>query len=150
MSTLKIRIPHDAIVFVGDGRKALFLRNAGDEQYLNLKPERVFLDHNPPTHQQGTDRPGRTFSSVGPGRSAVESTDWHELEQHRFVRAVSAALEKLVRAHHVRSLIIVAPPRTLADLRRDLHDDVKVHVVAEVNKDLTKHTIEEIEKHLLE
>ena len=150
MSTLKIRIPHDAIVFVGDGRKALFLRNAGDEQYLNLKPERVFLDHNPPTHQQGTDRSGRTFSSVGPGRSAVESTDWHELEQHRFVRAVSAALEKLVRAHHVRSLIIVAPPRTLADLRRDLHDDVKVHVVAEVNKDLTKHTIEEIEKHLLE
>jgi protein required for attachment to host cells len=150
MSTLTIQIPHDAIVFVGDGRKALFLRNAGDEQYLNLKPERVFLDHNPPTHQQGTDRPGRTFSSVGPGRSAVESTDWHDLEQHRFVRAVSAALEKLVRARHVRSLIIVAPPRTLADLRRDLHDDVKVHILAEISKDLTKHTTEEIEKHLLE
>jgi protein required for attachment to host cells len=125
----KIKIPHDAIVFVGDGRKALFLRNAGDDKDLNLKAERVFVDHNPPTHEQGTDRPGRGYSSVGPGRSAVEPTDWHDLEQHRFVRAVSAALE---------TLIIVAPPRTLADLRHDLHDDVKARVLAEVSKGLTK------------
>jgi protein required for attachment to host cells len=48
------KIPHDGIVFVGDGRKALFLRNEGDEKYPNLKTERVFLDHNPPTHEQGT------------------------------------------------------------------------------------------------
>jgi protein required for attachment to host cells len=46
-------------------------------------------------------------------------------------------------------LIIVAPPRTLADLRQDLHDDVKARVVAEVNKDLTKHAIDVIEKHLV-
>ena len=72
----KIQIPHDAIVFVGDGRKALFLRNEGDEKFPNLKTESVFLDdHNPPTHEQGTDRPGRSHSSVGPGRSAVETTD---------------------------------------------------------------------------
>jgi protein required for attachment to host cells len=33
----KISIPHDTIVFVGDGRKALFLRNAGDEKFPDLK-----------------------------------------------------------------------------------------------------------------
>lgn len=65
----KIQIPHDAIVFVGDGRKALFLRNDGDEKYPNLKTEQVFVDHNPPTHEQGTERPGRSFSSMGPGRA---------------------------------------------------------------------------------
>ena len=27
----KLQIPHNAFVFVGDGRKALFLHNAGDE-----------------------------------------------------------------------------------------------------------------------
>ena len=48
MSTL--RIPHDAIVFVGDGRKALFLRNDGDKKFPDLKAERVFIDENPPTH----------------------------------------------------------------------------------------------------
>lgn len=31
MSLLKI--PHNAFVFVGDGRKALFLRNEGDEKF---------------------------------------------------------------------------------------------------------------------
>jgi len=144
----KIEIPHDAIVFVGDGRKALFLRNDGDEKYPNLRTERVLVDDNPPTHEQGTDRPGRSFSSMGPGRSAVEPTDWHDLEQHHFVRTVSAALEKLVRERRVKALIIAAPPRTLADLRRDLHDDVKACIIAEVNKDLTKHPLDEIEKHL--
>jgi protein required for attachment to host cells len=34
-----LRIPHDAYVFVGDGRKALLLRNEGDAQYPNLKTE---------------------------------------------------------------------------------------------------------------
>ena len=31
----KIDIPHDAFVFVGDGRKALFLRNEGDAKFPN-------------------------------------------------------------------------------------------------------------------
>jgi len=144
----KIQIPHDAIVFVGDGRKALFLRNDGDEKYPNLKTEQVFVDHNPPTHEQGTERPGRSFSSIGPGRSAIEPTDWHDLEQHHFVREVSAALEKIVRERHVKALVIAAPPRTLADLRRDLHSDVTARIIAEVGKDLTKHPLDEIEKHL--
>ena len=60
----KMSIPHDAIVFVGDGRKALFLRNAGDEKFPNLKTERVFVDQNPATHDQGSDRPGRLFASA--------------------------------------------------------------------------------------
>ena len=30
-----VRIPHRAIVFVGDGWKALFLRNEGDEKFPN-------------------------------------------------------------------------------------------------------------------
>ena len=33
----KLKIPHNAFVFVGDGRKALFLRNDGDEKFPNLK-----------------------------------------------------------------------------------------------------------------
>jgi protein required for attachment to host cells len=145
----KIQIPHDAIVFVGDGRKALFLRNEGDEKYPNLKTERVFVDFNPPTHEQGTDKPGRSYSSVGHGRSSVTQTDWHELEEHHFARMVAKALEKLVRERHVKALVIAAPPRTLADLRQALHKDVKSHVIAEVDKDFTKQPVYEIEKHLV-
>ena len=102
----KISIPHDAFVFVGDGRKALFLRNEGDEKYLNLKTEQ------------------------------------------RFAHEVAAALQRVVRERKVKALVVVAPPRTLAELRRAFHAEVKSRIVAEIDKDLTKQPIYEIEKHL--
>ncbi len=147
--TGKLKNPHDAYVFVGDGRKALFLRNDGDEKFLFLKTEQVFTDDNPATHEQGTDRPGRAFKSAGTTqRSAVEGTDWHEIEQHLFAGRVAEALERVVRERHVKALVVVAPPRTLADLRHAIHADVKARIVAEFNKDLTKLPLIEIEQHL--
>jgi len=143
-----VKIPHNAFVFVGDGRKALVLRNEGDADLLNLKTERVFTDQNPPTHEQGADRPGRAFSSVGVVRSSVAQTDWHKLEEHRFAAEVAAALERIVRERGVEVLVVVAPPRALADLRKAFHPNVKKRIVAEIDKDLTKHPVDQIEKHL--
>jgi len=146
----KLNIPHDAVVFVGDGQKALFLRNRGDDRFPNLTTERVFGEKDLPTREQGTDRPGRAFKRAGTNlRSAVEDTDWHELEKHRFADHVAAALEQLVRSQNVKHVVVVAPPRTLAELRRAFHDDVKRRIVAEVDKDLTKHPVWDIEKHLV-
>src|SRR5712675_2227850 len=146
----RLKIPHDAMIFVGDGRKALFLRNDGDEKFLNLKTEQVFVDDNPSTHEQGTDRPGRGFARANTNRrSGVEATDWHDLEEHRFAHRVAAAMEQLVRERNAKVLVIAAPPRTLADLRRAFHADVKSRIVAEIGKDLTKHPVVEIEKHLI-
>jgi protein required for attachment to host cells len=145
----KLKIPHNAFVFVGDGRKALFLRNEGDEKYPNLKTENVFEDVNPSTHEQGSDRPGHLGKGFGSGqRSAVEPVDWHDIEEHRFARKVAAAMEEIVRTRKVPALIVVAPPRTLADLRSAFHADVRARIIAEINKDLTRHPVGDIEKHL--
>lgn len=145
----KLKIPHNAFVFVGDGRKALFLRNEGDEKYPNLKTERVFEDANPLTHEQGSERPGRVSKAFDSGqRSAVEPVDWHHLEEHRFAVRVAAAMEEVVRDRNVPALIVVAPPRTLADLRGAFHADVRARIIAEINKDLTKHPVGDIERHL--
>lgn len=144
------KLPHDALVLIGDGRKALFLRNAGDEKMPNLRTERVFAEENPPTHEQGTDRPGRGVESAGTHRhSAIEQTDWHHIEEHRFAERVAKALEEVVRKGRVPALLIAAPPKTLSDLRKAFHADVKAKIVAEVGKDLTKHPVSEIETHLL-
>jgi protein required for attachment to host cells len=145
----EFRMPHDTLVLVGDGRKALFLRNHGDEKFPDLKVERVFSDPNPPTREQGTDKPGRAFAGVGSRRGAMEQTDWHDLEEHRFARAVADALERLVHEHKAERIVIASPPRTLADLRQALHADVKKRIVGELSKDLTHHPVHEIEKHLL-
>ena len=146
----KINLPHDAFVFVGDGRKALFLRNEGDEKFLNLKTEQVLVDQNPPTREQGSDQPGRAFASVGSRRSAVEDADWHVLEEQRFAHEVAAALQRIVRDRKVKALVVVAPPKTLAELRKAFHSEVKNRIVAEIDKDLTKQPVYEIEKHLAE
>ena len=146
----KLALPHDAFVFVGDGSKALFLRNAGDAKFPNLVTEQVFADANPATHDQGSDKPGRSAASAhSTQRSAMEPTDWHEIGEQRFVQRVSAALEALVRRLNAPALVIVAPPRALAELRAALHADVKARLIGEIDKDLTKHPVWEIEKHIL-
>src|SRR5579871_709237 len=92
--TAMTKLPHDALVFIGDGRKALFLRNAGDEQVPDLRTEQVFADDNPPTREQGTDKPGRSFARANAHRRAgVQQTDWHQLEEQRFAERVAAALQ---------------------------------------------------------
>ncbi|MCP3463375.1 host attachment protein [Bradyrhizobium sp. CCGUVB23] len=145
------KIPHRAVVFVGDGRKALFFRNEGDEKFPNLKMEAVFEDQNPAAHDQGSDRPGRVSKALHSGqRSSVEMTDWHELEERRFVKQVAAAAERIVRGEKSTALIIVAPSRTLSALRSEFHPDVKRRIVAELAKDLTRHPVGDIEKHLLD
>lgn len=143
------KLPHDALVFIGDGRKALFLRNVGDEQIPDLRTEQVFKEDNPPNHEQGTDRPGRGFASAGsPRRSGMEETDWHRLEERRFAVRVAAALEDVVRKRDVPAILVAAPPKTLAELRRAFHADVKAKIVGEVGKDLTKEPVDQIQAHL--
>ena len=144
-------IPHNAIILVGDGRKALFLRNDGDETFMNLKLEQVYEHDNPPTHAQGSEGPGRVSKAAySAQRSAVEAVDWHDLEENRFARKVAADLEKLVLERKTRAIVVIAPPRTLAVLREAFHHDVQKCIVAELHKDLTKHPVMEIEKHLTE
>ena len=145
----KFRMPSGAIVFIGDGRKALFLRNAGDAKFPHLVAEKVLVSDNPSTHEQGTDRPGRAFKGAGTHRRAsMETTDWHELGEHEFARRAAAALEQLVREGTVEAIVVVAPPRTLAELRERFSPAVKQLIIAEIDKDLTKHPVAEIEKHL--
>ncbi|PDT75798.1 host attachment protein [Bradyrhizobium sp. C9] len=144
-------IPKNALVLVGDGRKALMLRNEGDDRIPALKAEVVFEDQNPATHLQGTGRAGHFVKGIVSGqRGEVEPTDWHELEEYRFTRRVARAAETMVRSGRATVLVIVAPPRTLAQLRATLAPDVRRCIIAEIPKDLTKHAVREIEEHIVE
>lgn len=144
-----IKLPHRAVVFVGDGRKALFLLNEGDGLRPRLRVQQAFEDENPPTHEQGSDKPGRTLSGTEPNRSAMEQTDWHDVEKHRFARTVAGALDRFLRERQTEHLVIIAPPRTLADLRRLFSPTVQKSIVAELAKDLTGLTVSDISQYLV-
>jgi protein required for attachment to host cells len=140
----RIDIPQGALVLVGDGRKALFLRNRGTPLHVDLATERVLEHDNPETREQGSDRPGRYLGPDGVSRSALEQTDWHQLEEDRFATEISQALYRLAHANRFDHLIVVAPPKTLGTLRSAFHKEVATRVVAEIPKDLTGHSLPEI------
>jgi protein required for attachment to host cells len=146
MSKLKIR-PGEWVV-VCDGKKALVLENAGDEKFLNLKTREVFEHADPKTHEIGTDEPGRSFSSVGYGRSAMEQADWHDQEEQRFLQKLLGHLDSAVHSGQAKSLIIVAPPRALGVLRQAYSHELRKALRGEIDKDFVKMPVYEIEKHL--
>jgi len=139
-------VPHDALVIVGDGQKALFLRNKGHAQHVRLVVEQVLERDNPPTREQGTDRPGRSNASVGVARSAMEETDWHHMAEERFAGELADALYRRAHANLFEKLVIIAPPKVLGDLRKSLHAEVIARVTGEIPKELTSHPVAEIER----
>ena len=145
MNMKTVWIPHDSWILVGDGRKALMLRNSGTPQRPQFTVLDVLRDKaNPPTHEQGTDRPGRAMSSKSSARSAVEQTDWHEIAEEKFALSIASRLDGAARKGEFKQLVLVAPPHTLSALRKHLDAETLRRVIAEVDKDLTKHPIPEI------
>ena len=90
--------------------------------------------------------PGRAYSSVGEIRSAVGETDWHELEKERFAASIANRINKVALSGAFNQLVIVAPPKILGDLRHKFTRETETKIIAEVPKDLTHHTIAEIER----
>jgi len=139
-----MNIRHKALILVADGKRFLLLRNAGDFRKPALMFEGGGEQENPATSEQGSDQPGRASGSVGSARSSIEQTDFHQLEEDRFAGEVAELLGKLAKANDFEELIVAAPPRTLAELRKCFNKSVSSRIVAEVAKDLTKHPVNEI------
>jgi len=145
---IDLEVPAGALILVGDGRKALFLRNKGAPTHVELTVERVLEHPDPPTREQGTDRPGRYHGSDGVSKSAFEENDWHQLGEERFAAAVADALNRLAHADRFQHLILVAPPKVLGTVRTQLDKQAAGRVVAEVPKDLTSQPTAEIARTL--
>jgi protein required for attachment to host cells len=135
-------------VVVCDGAKALILENAGDAAAPNLKTKEVHEQPDPKTSDLGTDAPGRSISSSGGRRSAMEQTDWHDLAEQKFLADLAKRLDAAVTAGETKSLIIVAPPRALGVMRQHYSASVRNAVRAEIDKDYVRMPVHEIEKHL--
>jgi len=142
------RLKHKTWVLIADGEKALFLRNVGDATYPNLEVVRLMHEANPPSREQGTDRPGR-YNDVGAGgahRSSVEETDWHRLSKERFADEIAERLYRMAHRGDFDEIILTAPPLVLGEIRKKLHKEVEDRVVGELAKTLTGHPIPEIER----
>jgi protein required for attachment to host cells len=142
-----MQVPHRSFVVVADGKKMLFFRNEGDSEYPKLEVERKREQVNPSDLDQKTDQAGQAPSgSGGAGYSSYGETDFHQLEEDRFAAETAELLRKRALSNDFESLIIVAPPKTLGELRKHYHKEVEKRLAGEIAKDLTGHPVAEIEK----
>ncbi len=90
------------------------------------------------TRDLKSDRPGRGFSAARSGaRHAYEPPhDYHKLEKHRFMATLASVLEDACGRGSFDDLILVAPRRSLGELRGLLAKPVLECVSHEVAKDL--------------
>jgi protein required for attachment to host cells len=132
------RVNHKDWVVVTDGGRALVLRNDGDAQNILLTVLRTYERDTPPTRDIGSDKPGRTHTSMRPGRSAMEPTDFHQQEEDRLMVEVAADLAEDLRQQNFSSLVVAAAPTALGALRKAMSDELRKTVIAEVPKDFTK------------
>jgi len=129
-------------IVVADSAKAMFFALSAENGNRFLKSSAdTMVSHL--AHHAGdlkSDKPGRSFASAGgAARHAVEPHhDYHKLEKHDFARAVVQFLEKSFDAHKFERLVLVAPERSLGEMRKLLPHKMQTSVWHEIAHDFTK------------
>jgi protein required for attachment to host cells len=132
-------------ILVADGARALLMRNEGSATRPKFALIRRYEQTNPATREQGTDRPGRTNDS-STHKSSMENTDWHQIAEDRFVHEIAQMLTTAFQRNEFDALVIAAPPTALGEMRKALPDQIRNHVLSEINKDFTHLPLQELEE----
>lgn len=147
-------LPHNALVLVADGTKALFLRNQGDQNQIDLRTEAHDKRADRKDREIKTDAPGTAVTRMSSGggdtfRPAMTETDFHQQEEDRWVKKAAAELRQRVLRNDFDALAIIAPPKALAVIRKELHKEVEKRIVLTINKEMTDRPIPDIEELLV-
>jgi protein required for attachment to host cells len=76
------------------------------------------------------------------------ASDPHREQKRVFAKDIADFLKAQEREKAFDELVIVAPAKTLGDLREVLDKSVASHVRIEVAKDLTQFSVQDLPKHL--
>jgi protein required for attachment to host cells len=142
-------LPNGALVLVADGKKMLFLRNTGDENQIDLRTEAHDEREDAMDRDLKTDAPGTQSPRAGIGRDTMEETDFHQQEEDRWVKDAAEELKKRALRNDYDALAIIAPPKALGVLRKELHKEVERRIVLTLNKEMTDRPIPDIEELLV-
>ena len=140
------RLTNGTLVVVSDSEKALFLVNETDDEDPNLVVIRKHEEPNPPDREQKANRTGTTQESASPGVRSYDETDFHELQRDRFASDLADRLYKMAHRGEYDRLVLVASPQVLGVVREAMHKEVSDKLVATIDKTLTNHPLDEIER----
>ncbi len=127
-------IPKGATVAVADGEKLNLFQNSGDE----TNPKLSALKDREVANENSGSGARHQSSSANPDDSQVE--------EDGFAAGVADMLNRQVLEGHIAKLIVIAAPRTLGELRKHYHQKLSDVLVGEIAKDLTGHSMQDVEK----
>jgi protein required for attachment to host cells len=132
---------HKTLIVVADSAKARFLKESEDHKKLVPAEDADMLAPKArrPDRDLVTDKPGRGFSPARDGRrGGFESPhDPKKVEKHNFTAELAERLDRACSAKQFDRVVLVAPKRSLGELRTLLSPRVRKAVSHEVAKDLT-------------
>lgn len=126
-------------IVIADGNQAKIFEHDGPGKGLKALSDLNFEQEPLKAQEIMADKPGRSFSSAGPGaRSSIEySSDPVAVRERKFVEKLADLLNEAHRQDRFDRLVIAAAPAALGDIRPALSDGVRGAILAEMPKDLT-------------
>lgn len=129
-------LPKDTTIAVADGEKLNLFLNEGDEADIKL----VAVPHETVDTDQGTSM-GRQSSAANP--------DHGQAGEDQFAAGIVQYLNQQVLGGKIKNLVIVAAPRALGEMRKHYHKALSAILLGELAKDLTGHSLADVEKALV-
>ncbi|MBP2510177.1 MULTISPECIES: host attachment family protein [Agrobacterium] len=131
-----MNLPQNTVVAVADGEKLSLFRNDGDAATVNL------------TALPDPAIDSTKISSGARHSSSSANPDDSQQDEDGFGAGVTDMLNKQVLEGKIKSLVIIAAPRTLGEMRKGYHKSLSDVLIGELDKDLTGHSVQDIEKAL--
>ncbi len=129
---MKFSVPQKSLVLIADGSKATLFRNVSASGITLEKAHELPLNLD---DDRGASR-------------LPEGTTPNQKEEAGFVKHIANDLFDIVQKNGFESLVLVADPHTLGQLRTNLHQEVTKRITGELTKTLTKSSISDIERTL--
>ena len=143
--------PKKTWIVIADGMHARILRQ--DKRGAPLAPALDQELYDPAVHgfsrDLKSDAPGRAFDTGSGQRHAMEPrSDPKTHEKQLFARRIAALINEAASRRTFDQLVLVAPPKTLGELRTQLGDLAKKLIIGEIDRDLVKTPAPDLPAHL--
>lgn len=141
--------PTQTCILVADDHIAKFFVNRGPGKGLEALPKLSLTREIQSSSSGITDHPGRVYDIAGEGRHAIEpKSDKEQKHANSFLKLAVRTLEQELGRNAFDRFIVVAPPRAMSEVRRILPPLLRHNLRAELVKDLTHVTTDELSHHL--
>jgi protein required for attachment to host cells len=125
-------LPIGTTIAVADSETVRLFHNTGVKPGVHLVE--ITVAPPAPSHS-GSGARHHTDSANPDGRRLVEDN---------FAAATAAFLSKLSLDGTIEHLVVVADPRTLGEMRKHFHRDLKGKIIGELAKDFSRRSLEDI------